>query len=213
MQVGGGEGASNALFIDTYYFWLIALGAIAVLRLLTSARARQYAWAGLNLLFLGFVLGKQIVWLVAGGVVLYFLYRAYRRSALRLILTLIISAGRIRALPCLQISLLHTYRLAAHGSSTARRNWFFLCLPSRDRPCAFVAGRPLRSATRDGDDQLLGSISHARGRPDPSLRRLRSTTWRAGNAHHPARRSTLRNGSQVASSKNSCSHTRFKRFF
>lgn len=93
MQVGGGEGASNALFIDTYYFWLIAIGAIIALRLITDARARQYVWAGLNLLFLTFVLGKQIAWLFGAGAILYFLFRAYRRSSLRLILTLIISVA------------------------------------------------------------------------------------------------------------------------
>ena len=93
MQVGGGEGTSNALFIDTHYFWLIAIAAIAILRLLTDARARQYVWAGLNLLFLLFVLGKQIVWLLAGGAVLFFLFRAYRQSSLRLILTLIIATA------------------------------------------------------------------------------------------------------------------------
>jgi len=93
MQVGGGEGASNALFIDTYYFWLIAIGAIVVLRLMTDARTRQYACAGLNLVFLVFVLGKQIAWLLAAGAILLFLYRAYRRSSLRLTLTLIIATA------------------------------------------------------------------------------------------------------------------------
>jgi D-alanyl-lipoteichoic acid acyltransferase DltB (MBOAT superfamily) len=90
MQVGGGEGSSNALFIDTYYFWLIAIGAMLALRLITNARARHHVWAGLNLLFLGLVLGNQMIWLLAGAGVLFLLFRAYRQISLRLILTVMI---------------------------------------------------------------------------------------------------------------------------
>src|SRR5579884_3499480 len=91
MQAGGGEGAANALFIDTYYFWLIAIAGIVALRVLTHAPTRQYAWATLNLLFLWFVLGWLIVPLLGGGAVLFFLLRDYQRPNHRLFLTVLIA--------------------------------------------------------------------------------------------------------------------------
>lgn len=88
--MGGGEGSSGALFINTHYFWLIAIAAIIALRALAHAPTRQYVWAALNLTFLTFVLGKDILWLLAAGAILFYLFRAYAVTGRALLLTMII---------------------------------------------------------------------------------------------------------------------------
>jgi D-alanyl-lipoteichoic acid acyltransferase DltB (MBOAT superfamily) len=94
MQATGTGTAADALLINTPAFWLLALAAIAALRLITDPTARAYVWAALNLLFLSLLLGKQIIWLLVGGLLLFILLRAYQNTTRRHLLTLaIVTAG------------------------------------------------------------------------------------------------------------------------
>ena len=87
MQVGGEQTVAGALFINTWHFWIISAASVLLLRVLTNGRLRQYAWAGINLLFLAVVVGKYLAWVLIAGAVLFFLFRAYSRFKNKFVLT------------------------------------------------------------------------------------------------------------------------------
>src|SRR6478736_2865104 len=94
MQVGGEQTVAGALFINTWHFWIISAASVLLLRVLTNGRLRQYAWAGINLLFLAIVVGKYLAWVLIAGAVLFFLFRAYSRFKNKFVLTAgIVGAG------------------------------------------------------------------------------------------------------------------------
>jgi alginate O-acetyltransferase complex protein AlgI len=95
-----GIGAGGSLLINSYQFWMVAAAAVVLLRVVVEPRTRSYLWAGLNLIFLGLLLGKYFLAMAGPALCVFALLQAYRWVGRRLLLTsvLIFSATVLFAL-------------------------------------------------------------------------------------------------------------------
>lgn len=85
-----GIAAGGSLLINTYQFWIVAAAAILLLRIVIEPGMRSYVWSGLNLLFLGLLLGKYFIAFATPALGVFTFLQAYRWGWRRQLLTTVL---------------------------------------------------------------------------------------------------------------------------